>query len=97
MVLINILSILLAIVALARSSPSTLLLVYYGLMLLRELLHVAVDKSFYSKFYPMERKRISNYTLSVTLIVVCGGLVATGILKLIFIGVELPQEFTGLF
>lgn len=51
------------VVAVIRSAPSTLISIFYLIMLLREFLSFAVDRTFYQYYYPAKRRKISNRLL----------------------------------
>jgi hypothetical protein len=98
---------ILAIIAVARDASSTMLFIFFALMFIRELLSFLVDKQLYpslsrqiaytlcyAKFYPAERKKLSNLTMTIMFSVMFAFLTGLGIANMILKGID--KGFGGL-
>jgi hypothetical protein len=93
---LNAVSNLAAVVALIRAAASTLVSIFYLLMLIREILFIFVDKYFYAHWLPPKRRKIINMTFTVLYLVMYSALVVIGVVKIILKGIDVGFTSTVL-
>jgi len=80
-------------VAVGRMAPSTLILIFWAIMLIREIVSFFVGVAFYKKVLPVSRRKVLTNlgVLSYTILYIA--LLASGVVKITLLG----TSFTGLF
>ena len=86
--IVNTLANVAIIIAIGRNAPSTMIFLFFVLMLIKEVLSFIVDKLFYAKFFPAERKKLSNFTMSVFFTICYCILVGIGVATMIVKGID---------
>lgn len=86
--LTNAISNAISVVGVIRDAPSTLVSVFYVVMFCREFFSFWVDRKFYQFWYPPKRRKISNRFFNLFFFFLYGTLVAIGITKVIFQGIN---------